>query len=170
MQAARDPRVPIYAGLDFAMAVLYAVTLFGVVPARHGWVQALSALLVGAAALMGVSMLIRRTWSWWVGVAACTALLALAVTFLVLTVASAAFLSGVYGSFGRAGALLALVSAAVMVELVALLPAFQLKFLMTRAGRRAFGRAAQSGHSGQSAQSDHPGPAVTSGEPAGGRA
>jgi hypothetical protein len=140
MQAARDPRVLVYAGFDFAMAALYAVTFFGVVPGRHGWVQALSALLVGAAALMGVSMLIRRTWSWWLGVSSCAALLVLAVVFLTLTVVSAAFLSGVYGSFGQAGALLALVAAALMVELVALLPAFQLKFLMTRAGRRAFGR------------------------------
>lgn len=140
MQAARDPRVLVYAGFDFAMAALYAVVLFGVVPARHGWVQLLSALLVGAAAAMGVSMLVRRVWSWWLGVAACTALLALAVVFVTLTVVSAAFLSGVYGSFGQAGALLALISAAVMIELVALLPAFQLKFLMTRAGRRAFGR------------------------------
>jgi hypothetical protein len=43
----------------------------------------------------------------------------------------------------------------VMVELVALLPAFQLKFLMTRAGRRAFGR---------------PGPATAPGAPATGHA
>lgn len=141
MHNARDPRVPIYAGFDFVMAALYAVMLFGVVPARHGWVQALSALVVGAAALMGVAMLIRRRWSWWLGVSACAALLLLAVTFVVLTVASAAFLSGVYGSFGQAGALLALLMAALLIELVALLPAFQLKFLMTRAGRRAFGRA-----------------------------
>jgi hypothetical protein len=143
MQTARDPRVLVYAGFDFAMAALYAVVLFGVAPARHGWVQALSALLVGAAAAMGVAMLIRRAWSWWLGVASCAALLALAVLFLTLTVVSAAFLSGVYGSFGQAGALLALVSAAVMIELIALLPAFQLKFLMTRAGRRAFGRPAR---------------------------
>jgi hypothetical protein len=140
MQAARDPRVLIYAGFDFVMAALYAVMLFGVVPGRHGWVQALSVLLVGAAAAMGVSMLIRRSWSWWLGVTSCVALLLLAVTFLVLTVISAAFLSGVYGSFGQAGAMLALVSAAVMVELVALLPAFQLKVLMTRACLRTFGR------------------------------
>jgi hypothetical protein len=141
MQAARDPRVVIYAGFDFSMAAVYAVVLFGVVPGRHAWVQALSALLVGAAALMGASMVIRRTWSWWLGVSACVALLLLAALFLVLTVTSAAFLFGVYGSFGQAGAMLALVAAALIVELVALLPAFQLKFLMTRAGRRSFGRA-----------------------------
>ncbi|HWN71862.1 MAG TPA: hypothetical protein VNM90_29690 [Haliangium sp.] len=174
MQAARDPRVLVYAGFDFVMAALYAVMLFGVAPARHGWVQALSVLLVGAAALMGVSLLIRRTWSWWLGVTACASLLVLAVTFLALTVVSAAFLSGVYGSFGQAGALLALIAAALMVELIALLPAFQLKFLMTRAGRRAFGRPA----SGRPA-SGRPGPATTpsgasgpsgSGEPARGHA
>lgn len=141
MQTARDPRIVVYAGFDFVMALLYAVVLFGVVPSRHGWVQALSVLVVGAAVLMGAAMVIRRTWSWWLGVGSCIALLALGVTFLVLIVVSAAFLSGVYGSFGQAGALLALVAAALLIELVALLPAFQLKFLMTRTGRRAFGRA-----------------------------
>lgn len=141
MQAARDPRILVYAGFDFVMAALYAVVLFGVVPSRHGWVQALSALVVGAAVLMGAAMVFRRTWSWWLGVGSCIALLALGALFLVLTVASAAFLAGVYGSFGQAGALLALIAAALIIELVALLPAFQLKFLMTRAGRRAFGRA-----------------------------
>ena len=130
----------IYAVLDLVMASLYAVVLFGLIPSRHGWVQALSALLVVAAGAMAASMLVRRPWSWWAGVAACTAQLLLAVAFLVLTLLSAAFLAGVYGSFGQAAAALSLLAAALVIELIALLPAFQLKFLMTRAGRRCFGR------------------------------
>ncbi|WP_428261815.1 hypothetical protein [Haliangium sp.] len=141
MSAARDPRVYIYAGLDLIMALLYAVLLFGLIPNRHAWVQVASGALVVACLAMATAMLVRRPATWWVGVAATTALLALAVLWLVLTLMSAAFLAGTYGSFGQAGALFTLMGAALIIELVALLPAFQLKFLMTRAGRRAFGRA-----------------------------
>lgn len=140
MPQIRDPRVFVYAGFDLAFAALHAVLLFGIIPNRHGWVQALAVLLVASCAVMGVSMLVRRSWSWWLGIAACTALLLVAATFLVLTVLSAALLAGVYGSFGQAGAMITLVGAALVVELVALLPAFQLKFLLTRAGRRCFGK------------------------------
>lgn len=121
------------------MAALYAVLLFGVIPNRHGWVQGVSALMVAAPVVMGTAMIVRRSWSFWLGVAACAFLLALAVFFLVLTLVSAAFLAGVYGAFGRAASMFTLVAAALVIELVALLPMFQLKFLMTRAGRRWFG-------------------------------
>ena len=134
----RDLRVIAYAALDYIMAGLYAVVFFGLIPNRHGWVQVLAALLVAAPAAMGFAMLLRRRWSWWVGVVGCTALLVLALVFFTLTLISAAFLAGVYGSFGRAGAALALLGAALIVQLIVLLPAFQLKFLMTRAGRRLF--------------------------------
>lgn len=140
MDTSRDPRPYIYAGLDFAMAALYMVLLFVIIPSRHGWVQVLGGGLSAAAVLMGAAMMIRRSWSWWLGVAACAALLLLAVLWLGLTVLSASFLAGVYGAHGRAASLFALVGAALIIELVALLPAFQLKFLMTRPGRRRFGR------------------------------
>lgn len=141
LEGGRDPRLFIYAGLDLVMATLYAVILFGLIPNRHGWVQALSILVVVATVAMAVSMVIRRRWSWWAGVGSCATLLTVAVVFLLLTLTSAAFLAGVYGSFGRAAAALSLIGAALVIELVALLPAFQLKFLMTRAGRRSFGLA-----------------------------
>lgn len=140
METARDPRLYVYAGFDFFMAALYAVLLFGIIPNRHAWVQVLSGGLVAAAVLMGVAMVTHKSWSWRLGVAACTALLVLAAAWLVLTVLSAAFLAGVYGAFGQAASLFSLVGAALIIELVALLPAFQLKFLMTRAGRRCFGK------------------------------
>lgn len=135
----RDPRPFIYAGFDFAMAALYAVVLFGVTPNRHGWAQALSVLLVASAVVMGASMFLRRRWAWWAGIMSCATLLVVGLLFLVLTAVSAAFLAGVYGSLGLAASALALAGAALVVELIALLPALQLKFLMTRAGRRYFG-------------------------------
>lgn len=134
----RDPRVFIYAGFDFAMALVYAVVItrvtppFRAGPALFGW------LLVGAAALMGVGMVLRSRWGWRISVGACGLLLALEVALLVLILSSAAFLSGVYGSFGKAGAGLAIVGALFSIQMIALLPGLQLKFLLTGAGRRAF--------------------------------
>ena len=140
MERTRDVRVFVYAGCDLVFAAMYAALLWIVIPSRHGWVQALAIVLITSVVVAGVAMMVRRPWSWWVAVGGCAVLLLLAVVYIVLSLMSAALLSGVYGSFGRAGALLMLVAAALMIELIALLPALQLKFLLTRAGRRAFGR------------------------------
>ncbi len=136
----REFRPFIYAGFDFAMAVFYIVVLFRIIPNRHGWVAFLSWLTVLAPVVMGTAMIYRRRWSWWMGVAGCGLLLVAAVSFLAFALISAAFLSGVYGSFGQAASTFTLIGAALVIEFVALLPTFQLKFLMTRAGRRSFGK------------------------------
>jgi hypothetical protein len=52
-------------------------------------------------------------------------------------IVSAAFLAGVYGALGMMAAVFALLAAALMIEAVVLVPLFQLKFLMTRGGKRA---------------------------------
>src|SRR4029078_9472942 len=66
--------------------------------------------------------------------------LSVSVIFLLVRILiSAAFLSGVYGAFGKAAAMTSLVAVALIVEVVALLPIVQFKFLMSRAGRRAYG-------------------------------
>ena len=59
----------------------------------------------------------------------------LAIVFCVLLL-----LAGTYGAFGKAAASTALIGVAIVVEIVALLPVFQVKYLMTRAGRRAYDR------------------------------
>ena len=122
------------------LAVLYGLALFWLIPNRHGWVVALSWLVVLSPVVMAMSMIARRSWSWWSAVAGCAVLLSLAVLFLVATVTSAAFLAGVYGSIGRAASAFALIGAALIIEFMGILPALQLKFLMTRAGRRCFGK------------------------------
>ena len=68
-----------------------------------------------------------------------TTLLLWTVGFIVLLLTTAAYLSGVYGAFGKAASSGALLAAALMFEAVALVPALQLKWALTRAGRRAFG-------------------------------
>jgi len=64
--------------------------------------------------------------------------LASTIVLIARVLVSAAFLAGVYGAFGKAAASFALVAVALTVELVALLPLVQVKYLLSRAGRRAY--------------------------------
>jgi len=121
------------------MAVLWSFLLSTQLQSRHGWASALLWSMVLMAVAMGVSMFVRNKWGWRAAAACCGALLLIWVFLLAVVLMSASFLAGVYGSFGHAAAMGALAIAALTVELVALLPALQLKFLMTRAGRRHFG-------------------------------
>lgn len=138
-RTAAEPRRWIYAGLDAAFAALYAVAIWKVIPNRlpsatiHLWT------FPAAALAMALGMALGRPRGWWIAVVAGSAALASLALLIVRIAISAAFLAGVYGSFGKAAATFALVLVALMIELVALLPIVQIKFLMTRAGRRAFG-------------------------------
>jgi hypothetical protein len=135
----RDPRRWIYGGLDLVFAAAYAVVIWKVIPNRlpsatvHLWTFPL------ASAAMAAGMLLGRRRGWWIAVIAGSFALASMVVLLVRIAISAAFLAGVYGAFGQAAATFALVMIALVIELVALLPIVQIKYLMTRAGRRAFG-------------------------------
>lgn len=135
MAARRDIRPYAYAGFDAAIAAIYAVVLVIVLPAGHLGPSALLWTMVACAVAMAGGMLVRHRWGWRIAAAACAALLAIEVVLLVLLVASAAFLAGVYGAFGRGAAMLTLLAAAISLQLIGLLPALQLKFLLTRAGR-----------------------------------
>jgi len=135
----REIRPFIYAGFDFAMAALYAVLLTQA-PTRHAGQAAILWSTVAAVVLAGAGMLWRSRWGWRAAVTGCALLLAIAVVILVLILLSASFLAGVYGSMGRGAAMMALLAGALVIEVCGLLPAFQLKFLLTRAGRRYFGR------------------------------
>jgi hypothetical protein len=77
--------------------------------------------------------------------------LLLEVVLLITIVMSAAYLAGVYGAFGEGAALMTLLAGFVTIQLIAILPAFQLKFLMTRAGKRCFGLGAKAGATKESA-------------------
>lgn len=73
-----------------------------------------------------------------VAAAACGALIVMWLVLIVILLMTAGFLAGVYGGFGQAAALGVIGIAFLSLQIIALLPAFQLKFLMTRAGRRHF--------------------------------
>jgi hypothetical protein len=135
----RDVRRWIYGGLDIVFALLQAILIWKVVPNRlpsasfHLWT-----LPIGMFA-MGIGTLVAGRRGWWTAILSGSAVLFSTVLLILRIVISAAFLSGVYGAFGKAAAMTALMSVALLVELVALLPIVQLKYLMTRAGRRNYG-------------------------------
>ncbi len=134
----REIRPYVYAAFDLGLAVLWVVVLSTQLQNRHGWASALLWGMVLLALGMGVTMFVRNKWGWRAASVCCGGLLVVWLFLLITLVMSASFLAGVYGSFGRAAAMGALAIAALSIELVALVPAFQLKFLMTRAGRRYF--------------------------------
>jgi hypothetical protein len=135
----RDVRPAIYGVLDVVFAVSYAVAIWKVIPNRlpsaavHLWTFPLAFMA------MGFGCLLRTRHGWWIAVIAGSAALLSTFLLIVRIAISAAFLAGVYGAFGQAAATFALVTVALVIELVALLPIVQVKYLMTCAGRRAFG-------------------------------
>jgi len=135
----RDLRRWIYGGLDVVFAAVYAIAIWKVIPNRlpsaaaHLWTFPLATLGMACGTLLGT----RR--GWWIAVVGGSAVLLAMVLLIVRILISAAFLAGVYGAFGKAAATFALVMIALVIELVALLPIVQIKYLMTRAGRRAYG-------------------------------
>ncbi len=137
--AKADPRLYIYAGFDFAFAAVYVFLANAVAPTRHGSGKLLLWTIIGSVALMGLGMLIRGRWGWRAAAAASGLLLLLEVVVLVALLMSAAFLAGVYGAFGRGASMMTMLAAVLTIQVIALLPALQLKYLCTRAGRRAFG-------------------------------
>ena len=95
-------------------------------------------------------LLFVRSWrriGRWIAIAGGSLLLLSTCLIIARLVASAAFLAGTYGAFGKAAASGAWVAVALIVEAVALLPLVQVKYLMSRAGRRSYspGQAAVAG-------------------------
>jgi hypothetical protein len=148
----RDMRPYIYLGLDQLFVIVYAYVLLYVIPTRllsgqlHMWALP---VLMQVIALGTASVFLRapkhRRVGWWIAVVAGSLLIAATILLIIRVLVSAAFLSGVYGAFGKAAAVSALIGVALVVELVALVPLFQIKYLRTRAGRRVYAIAAHSG-------------------------
>lgn len=139
----RDLRPAIYGLINQGFVIAYAYILASVIPNRltsalvHLW--ALPVLMQGMAIAMALHYVPKaRRIGWWIGVVSGSLLLLTTILLIVRILVSAAFLSGVYGAFGKAAAMSALIGVALVIEIVALVPVLQVKYLMTRAGRRAF--------------------------------
>jgi hypothetical protein len=120
-----------YGALDIGFAALYAYLGFVVAPSRAPAFQWALGAVAGLLALAGITLIalgdVSRV-AKRMGIVACTTLLVFTASVLVLLVASSAFLFGVYGAIGRGIGILALVAAALVVEVCGLLPFFQLRF------------------------------------------
>ena len=120
-------------------AIAYAAAIIVIVPSRlpsaeiHLWSLPVAATLMAAGTIMGTRL------GWKVAVVGGSLQLLSMVLMIARVLMSAAFLAGVYGAFGKAAASGALVGVALLVEIVGLLPLFQVNYLRSRAGRRAFG-------------------------------
>jgi len=134
-----DPRRWIYAGLDLAFAIAYVIAIEKVLPNRLPSAQLHLWTLPLAMGAMGVGTLWGERRGWYIALAGGSVLLLSTFLIIVRILISAAFLAGVYGAFGKAAATFSLMAIALVVEVVVLLPLVQVKYLMSRAGRRAYG-------------------------------
>ena len=143
MAAKRDIRPYIYLALNQIFAIAYFYIVISVIPNRlpsakvHLYAVPIIMQLValGAATIFVPSL---RKIGRIVVLVGLSLLLALTILLIIRVLISAAFLSGVYGAFGKAAASTALMGVAIVVEAVGLLPLFQIKYMRTRAGRRAY--------------------------------
>jgi hypothetical protein len=129
----------LYGGLAVGFGLFYAFCMWKVIPNRLPSGMLHLATIPVFTLMMAAGTLAGRRLGWWVGVVGGSLVLLSTIALVARILASAAFLAGVYGAFGQAAATFALVCVALIVELVALLPICQVKFLMSRAGRRAHG-------------------------------
>lgn len=149
MAGKRDLRPLIYFVLNQLFVAVYVYVLRDVIPNRHAsaavhlWSLPVLLQLMAFGMATGFSRSERaRRIGWWLAVGAGTGILVVTVLLIVRVLVSAAFLAGVYGALGKAAAMSALIGVALVIEIVALIPLFQVKYLMTRAGRRAYARPA----------------------------
>ena len=136
--AGRDPRPWIYGALDLLFAVAQLILIIKVVPNRLPSATVHLMTLPLGMFVLGVAMFMRKPIGRTIALYAGSIVLVSAVLLIVRVIVSAAFLSGTYGAFGKAAAMTALTAVALLVELVALLPIVQVKYLMSRSGKRAF--------------------------------
>jgi len=134
-----DPRRWIYGGLASLFAIVYAVLIWKVIPNRLPSAQLHLATIPAFTLLMAVGTLIGGRHGWWLAVVGGSIVLLSTIMLIARILASAAFLAGVYGAFGKAASTFAVVSVALLVEVVGILPICQVRFLMSRRGRRAYG-------------------------------
>src|SRR5258706_1553054 len=142
--ASRDPRPIIYLALDQICVIVYIYVLRSVIPNRlptamlHLWTIpiCMEIMAIGCGAIFCEASW-KRTGRW-IAIAGGSLLLLSTIVLIIRVLVSAAFLAGVYGAFGKAAATFALIAIAIVIEAVVLLPIVQIKYLMSRAGQRAF--------------------------------
>jgi hypothetical protein len=117
-----------YGTLDLIFAGVWAWLGFVVAPSRAVGFSVALGLLCAVHAVAGVGLIARAGWGRRAGLLAAALGVVFAAVVILLLVASAAYLDGVYGALGKGMAVMGLLAAALVVELFGLLPLFQLRF------------------------------------------
>ena len=139
----RDLRPYIYLALCQIFALAYFYVVARAIPNRlptakinlYAVPVLMQLVALGAASVFVPNL--RRT-GWWFVVVGHSVLVAVTIVLIIRVIISAAFLAGTYGAFGKAASMTALMGVAIVVEVVGLLPLFHIKFMLSRAGRRAY--------------------------------
>jgi len=139
----RDLRPYIYLAIDQIFALAYFYVVIAAIPNRlptakinlYAVPVLMQLVALGAATIFVPSL---RRIGWWVVVIGHSLILLVTIVLITRVLISAAFLSGSYGAFGKAASMTALMGVAIVVEVVGLLPLFQVNYMMRRAGRRAY--------------------------------
>ena len=120
-----------YGLFDVGFSLVYGYVGFLAAPSRSPAFQGVLGLVTLLLLVTGIVLLVEgdhprlgRA----LGILTSSLLLAFAIGCVVLLALSCAYLFGVYGAIGRALGALALVGAALAVQLFGLLPLFQLRF------------------------------------------
>lgn len=122
----------LYGSLDLAFAALYAWIGFVVAPGRSTAFSVALGAIIALLAVAGAGLIAGQGWARKLAIAVSVAQLAFAAVVVLMLVASAAYLKGVYGALGQGIALVTVLIAALVVEAFALLPIFQIRFLLKR--------------------------------------
>ena len=127
-----DRTIKIFGALDLAFGLVYLLSFIYVVPPYSDVlkvpVYGLSILLICA----GFLMLFTQKLGFWVGVLAGGVLAIVCLTLVGLLVASAAYLYGLYGAFGKGATYVTLFVISLVVTWFGILPGFQLYGLLRR--------------------------------------
>ena len=115
--------------IDLAAALLVAFGVFVALPARWWPVDAGAVVIALLLAAAGIALVTRQSWAARVVRVASLVVLGLGLLLIGLLAASVSYLSGVYGSAGRGGAIILVLLAALVLPYLVILPAAQLLWI-----------------------------------------
>lgn len=121
-----------YGALNLAFAALWAWFGFVFTPGRSTLFNGALGLVCLLFAAAGVALLVGARVARPLAIGACSLVLAFTAAVIVGLLASSAYLRGIYGPLGEGMAVMCLLVAALVVEAFALLPLFELRFLLGR--------------------------------------
>ena len=128
--------IRLFGALDFVFAWIYLLIFIYVVPPFDPMIKWL-AYLVSIAVMAGAVVMWKGgRIGMWTGLGVAVFLLVVCFTLVGLLVASAAYLYGLYGAFGKGATYVTLFAISLVVTYVGLLPSFQLSYLLRARPKR----------------------------------